>query len=1359
MAEKKTKRKYTARTLKILFGSSSVCAFPGCTTPIIDLGTGRDKDFVAAQICHIHSINPDGPRWKPGLTEEYLNSPENLILLCHNHHAKVDCRDSKYSAEVIKRWRQDQINGSKFVIAGGSDSSFVDEKIEDETNLLRKSRFFAEYDKVPHTLKLAESLTNGNFSGGTNEVKCKSLAWCVRLLVHTKELGRARDYLEFAEELDTCPEIRIAEAFMASQKGGKDVALGILGRINAPISRSAALMIVAHHDGSQKAVRWMEGAGIDITDLDPDGKYLLLMCQSELSEWESAEKSISALTNEDFIDSPILFYAVAMAHLLRAVPGELGHDLFNGLPFDLAGFPLASNQEALKARRLAHHNFIKAKEAARQLGCFHAAEMNDEYALWLELRDLSEFDQGKKRLEDSLRDYKSALRLVRFGLQFDINLDLEAVEQEIERQIVLNGGITYDAALARFAIVVNQETPESAASYIARYYDELVCHISKKLVQSAWIGALSHAGLLDEANETLDFLVREKGVSDDEKIHLQEIINEAGGVASVKSKKEQFKKTDSLGDLAKLVEELEAKNDWSGVCEYGAILFARTSALSDAERLAQALNNAQKSKQLLEFLKSNETFVEQSETLQIIFCWALYYEGMLQEARSKLEKLDNDWGNPHYRRLQIVLAISMGDWHFLSGFVANEFRDKDNRSPQELIYAAQLAVHLNLLPAKELIFAAANRANNDATVLAAAYFLASRSGLEGSAEVSRWISKAAALSSESGPVKMMALQDIFDQQPEWRRQESEIQKMLISGGIPMLLAAQGLNKSLIHLMSFPALTNLAESDPRLRVSIPAYSGNQHSTSLSTDRKIGVDVTTLLTLSFLDILDDALDAFDTVYIPHAALRWLFGEKQQASFHQPSRIKDAHRVRDLISTGVLEEISPSATPDSDLSHKIGEGLALLITEAEKREIEDSSQHIVVTTFPVSQVGSLMKEEVDLTSHEAVLSSCQSVVKKLRQKGQITADEAEKACAYLKLHEKPWPNQPEIAGGATLYLDDLAVHYFLHLGILDKLHAAGFKPIISSRKVSETNNLISYGNISDKIKDVIERIRSVIHSRIKSGKVKVGRIKPNQSSKPEVFECPTIDVTAMSEYCDAIIVDDRFINQHPQIADNSTPDVGHMQVFSSLNLIDALVAANRKTPTERLEYRTRLRQAGYFFVPVTEDELKTHLDASATEDGRLIETSELKAIRENILCARMSDWLQLPQEGVWLGELLMVFVRTLQGFWKADIDFPSARIRSNWIIDQMDLRGWAHSFGKESGDNIARIGFGEYIRMLIRLPTEVPQEVLNEYWSCVEEKVFIPIKEECPDLYSQIVKWQREQVARISDMYLSQEGKSDE
>ncbi len=649
-----------------------------------------------------------------------------------------------------------------------------------------------------------------------------------------------------------------------------------------------------------------------------------------------------------------------------------------------------------------------------------------------------------------------------------------------------------------------------------------------------------------------------------------------------------------------------------------------------------------------------------------------------------------------------------------------------------------------------MIVAAAGRGNDDAGVLAAAYFLASNAGWEGDAEVTQWLHKAAALSGDDGPIQKMTMKDVLDRKPEWDRRESETWQLLSRGEIPMFLAAHSLNKSLIDLMIFPALANLSESDPRRRGIISAYSGKRQPTPLGTGGTVGMDATALLTLSFLNLLDKAFDAFDAVYVPHSTLGWLFEEKQKAAFHQPSRIRDAHQVRHLLATDVLEKFAPSTVADSDLSAQVGDELAMLLAEAEKVRGDDHTQRIVVRPSPVHRLASLMREEADLTGHAAVMSSCLAVVDKLRQKGQITAEEDKRARAYLQLHEKPWPHQPEITDEAILYLDDLAITYFLHLGILEKLQAAGFRPIASPREVSEANALIAYESISGKVNEVIERIRSAVSSRIETGRIKVGRRRNvDEPEEQSLSEHPTVGVIALARDCDAIIADDRFLNQHVHIEDS-----GHQtQLFSTLDLFDALVTAGSMTVDDRLECRTLLRRAGYFFVPVSDDELARHLNASTVMDDKVIETAELKAIRENILRVRMSEWLQLPKEAPWLDMTLRVFIRVLKRLWMPGADLSSVTVCSNWIVDQVDLRGWAHSLEPENGDNIVKTGRGAHILMLLMPPSDAPQDVKDAYWSWVEDRVLAPIKEQYPDLYAWIAEWQRRQISEMADMELTE------
>ena len=469
------------------------------------------------------------------------------------------------------------------------------------------------------------------------------------------------------------------------------------------------------------------------------------------------------------------------------------------------------------------------------------------------------------------------------------------------------------------------------------------------------------------------------------------------------------------------------------------------------------------------------------------------------------------------------------------------------------------------------------------TFLANAYFLASSAGWEDDEGVVQWLITATELSGEEGPLHRMSLKDILDRKPSWDRRELETRRLLHKGEIPLFVAARSLHKTLIELVLFPAIANQAEEDLRRRIMIPAYSGKCRSVTIRpAEMTASMDATTLLTLGYLNFLDQALGAFKEIFVPHSTLAWLFDENIRVTFHQPSRIRDAHQLRDLIAKNELGEFIASVVPDSDLAAQIGDELASMIAEADKVSEYEKTQHLVVRSAPINRLSSLVEEEVDLTDHTPVMSSCAHVVEKLKQRGQLTTGEAKEARSYLQLHEKPWPNQPEIADRAVLYLDDLALTYFLHLGILGKISAAGLRPFASPRVVSEANALIDYERISNEVEEVIERIRLALSSRIESGSIKVGRrLKTDESAEALLSDHPTTDVLGMARSCDIVFSDDRYLNQRDRIADGDSPAT----IASTLDLLDVLVDTGEISMDEQLGHRTRLRRAGYIFVPVCE------------------------------------------------------------------------------------------------------------------------------------------------------------------------------
>lgn len=1233
-------------------------------------------------------------------------------------------------------------------------TELVDQKIEEELEKLRKSRFFVEFDRTGSSVRLGRRLAEGNLSGGSDVMRGRALAWCARLLAHSENLERAEKFLELAKALGEFTEAKIADAFIISQKEDKATALKILADLDSNVSHSAGLMIVAHHDGAVSAQRWMNDAGYSVGDLDSDGKNFLLSHQLQLGRWDDVAYTVGALSKADFDETPVLHHLAALATLIPTIPQDFRAIVLTQVPFDARDFPLASDTVAINARRAAHQHFLHAVEAAKQLACPIAAKTYDEYALWLELRDPAQSANGKNRLENKLRDPNTALGFVHYALKFGVKLDLGVVERNIDRSIAINGGMTIDAAIARFALAFTQPTPEEAANYIARYYDQLAAHIDTKLMQYRQIELFSRAGLFERANEVLDRLL-EDGIPAEQESNLRRIISIARGGDPIEYRKAQYETTRSLGDLINLVNELEDHQHWDDLCKFGRRLFEETHSLGDAERLVNAFSKTHRSEELVGFLKENPDQLSQSNHLRMSYAWGLYYEGAFLESRAMLAELSDEVGHPNYRALQVNLGIATGDWASITAYIADEYRNRNDRSAYDLIEVAKLALHLGLPHAKDLVFEAAAKANDDAAILAAAYIIATSAGWEDDSQVFQWLEKAASLSGEDGPLQRMSLKDILDRKPEWDRRESETWRLLAHGQIPIFLAAQSLNRTLLDLTTFPALSNLTETDPRRRSAIPAYSGKRVPLEFVVSGKtVALDATALLTLSFLNILDVTLDVFGTVYIPHSTLGWLFKERQKAAFHQPSRIVNARKVRDFLATDVLKKFNPSTVASSDLSAQIGDDLAALIAEAEKVRDREDMQHIVVRSAPVHRLSTLMEEEADLSAHAVVLSSCLAVVEKLKRKGVITAPEEKRARAYLQLHEKPWPNQPDIADGAILYLDDLAISYLLHLGLLGKLKAAGLTAVVSPRELSEADALISYERISEEVKDVIERIRTSLNSRIESGHVRVsGRRNFDDMKEKSLPEHPSVGILALAPLCDVSIIDDRFLNQHANIDSGGT----QAPILSTLDLLDALVTAGVLSDDERLEHRTRLRRAGYFFVPVTVEELERCLRESTVAKGEVVETAELKAIRESVLRVRMSDWLRLPEEVPWLDGTLKTFVCVLRNLWGDKADIEEITVRSNWLNEQIDIRGWAHSLVPDNADNVVQVERAAFILLLLTPPTGVQQSVVDAYWKWVKEQILIPTQKQFPKVYDWLVDWYRCSVAKAAETLLSDEDNS--
>ena len=1236
-----------------------------------------------------------------------------------------------------------QINIDELTI-NRPDSTLANEKIYHDLQILRTSRQFAEFDLLEETRRFAQRCISGQLSGGRYSIRSRALAWCARILSNDDPV-ESENVLRSARALSYEPEIDIAEAFLISKREGRNEALAALASKNTPQAASARLFIVNNHDGKAQALEWYRKTDMSPKELDADGKNLLLSLQLELGDWSGAAETAGFCNDADCEETSILLVNLAFESLLKIVPEEYRSRVYAHLPFQNTAVFLASGEEALKIHRDAQSKFRLATERFQQINMLKAAEVSEGYDLWLALSHPELQSDAQDRLRSMLRDPDRSLRLVPLALTFGVELDLDAVARALDRQVALCGGPTGDTAVARLSLALEQPSKEKAAAYIDRHRNELEPCLDVRAIAFIEIEALSLSGQADAAQQAFERLKAAVQLGADEEARLKIILAEGTNEEPTAAWRVQYEKTKSLTDLKNLVDALYDKEEWSQTTAYATTLFEATKSIPSAEQLVSSLVNSGQDLNAIEFIKANESLLEHSAKLRALKCWALYRSGSLLEARQALSLISVDQDAKNYHALRRSIAMASGDWQELAQIVGDEATHVDERSAGEIIQAAYLGFQVRSPAARNLLFSAARKGADNPQILASAFFLAANAGIENDPEITGWLHRAAELSGEDGPIQTVSLQEFSKMRQEWKGQQERTLKMLRNAEVPMFMAAQSLNRSLIEIILAPLLANLQEDDPRCRIPVCAFSGKRAPASVPFPDEVGLDTSALLTLGGLELLDVLQSAPFKIRIPHSTLRGLFGERERTAFHQPSRFQHAQNLQDMIATRKVEVRVPSSMAVSRLSAKVGEKLAAMIGEAEEISQKGSIRDkYVVRSSPVHQVGSLMNEDVDMSEYRALMVSCQGVVDKLRDMGRLTGVETKRAHAFLQLNEQRWPDEPKIEDGSTLFLDNLSMNYFQTCKLLEKIVDAGFDIVVSEPLAAENRSLLSLQRMSDQLERLIEDIRAFLQDGIETGAIVVDPLR-HKYDEQDLRGHPTSEASLLSEDCDVVVFDDRFINQHPNV---DLPGGATRPILTSLELL-SLCADTGYLDAERLqEATTKLRRGGFLFLEIDEEELFAEICVCKDGDAGLRETAELRAIREAFLFPRLVEVLRHEDEIPWLDRSIITILKVYRRVWSSEGCLSDVKARAAWLMELADVRGWLVTFPNAQARYILHEGRVKHLMVQISLLVEVEPERKEAFNKWIDEHLVTPLRREDPALFERLVHVEKSMILSYLD-----------
>ena len=86
--------------------SGNQCAFPGCSNQVT-LHEDDERPVTVGQRAHVIAVGRQGPRSEAAGPMDHLDSVENLILLCHECHTRIDQNPRIYSVAVLTKYKLD----------------------------------------------------------------------------------------------------------------------------------------------------------------------------------------------------------------------------------------------------------------------------------------------------------------------------------------------------------------------------------------------------------------------------------------------------------------------------------------------------------------------------------------------------------------------------------------------------------------------------------------------------------------------------------------------------------------------------------------------------------------------------------------------------------------------------------------------------------------------------------------------------------------------------------------------------------------------------------------------------------------------------------------------------------------------------------------------------------------------------------------------------------------------------------------------------------------------------------------------------------------------------------------------------
>ncbi|MCF3527066.1 tetratricopeptide repeat protein [Stenotrophomonas maltophilia] len=1186
----------------------------------------------------------------------------------------------------------------------------VDKDIRDRIDYIQKTRFLTESAADDLARALGKDVAEGGACQiGDQKLRALALSWCARALLEI-DSSLAASMLDDSVRLFVIPEQILVQSLLLA-KSDKHAALRL---ISSDLSDAAGTVRYGIHrqEGAEFALDYLIKADVQVCDLDCHGMLIVLFDLLRSEKWSEAIGWFERVPESALNAYPALQWGGANALLAWATADVARGSSLSGPPI-ADEVPLRDDLTAIEARRRAVDLFQSFRQAALGWGLEKTAELALEYALWLKLED--RLAQSSATAEVSRLWFESdhASRWIPLVIRAGLEVDKRALSERIDRNFVRYGSLSLDDARARMALLISMPAEEWIDSW-QEIRNAVSFHFAEAFLEHIEVQGLLHAGRVDDAKSAL---AKASNLPEAARTRFEIELGESNEGA-IQEYREIVERDGTPASLHNLVRALVRRGNLRDAAAFALQMYEKTREHESAEEYVRIARRQGEWAGVLAFLDGHKFLLEQSEVLARMYVDALLRHGRWKDA----EDIAESYMELGAEKLDFSLQVSInsGAWEDVGRLLENSFAESDI-SEKELIRLASISTSIgNVALAKRMVRRATERSPIDPNIAWSAYMVAVKGNWERDPEVREWVNIGiASADTEGSSVQSATLSDLMKLAPRLKEQSEALEKGVASGEMFLALAATQVNRPLVSIIVGSAISNESEPEFRSLSPVPLYAGIARKDIESRIRSVALDVTAILTLVRLGLLQRILEFFETIYVPHSIGVWLFSEASRVRFHQPGRIVEARKLLHAIARKELRIMDATAGFSQLVKNEVGVDLAQLIHVCQF-DREAGKDAFVVRPAPLHRVGSLLEENADVSSFSQILRSVSQLVKSLHFYGGISDREYDDAVSYLDRVDHGWASDELIPLGSTIYLDDLSINYLQYLDLIKPLSDARFDLVMHSDVHAQAVSLNSLEETNDKLGVAVEEIRKFYFDGqardiVRPLPMPDRDLKTGGEEHETLFEATPVSLLsqmfARAQGVEAIIFDDRSMNRHQNF---SYPDGVVAPIFSTLDVIDWMLAAGVIEGREWLRGRTTLRRSGFIFIPLKFHELRSALDTSSVHSGELIESLAARAIRENVLLAQASSMLRIPDEGYWISSCGQEVFRAVTDLWNCDGPESAISVKADWLLGLSRLDGYADRM--LGGDEDTRwINFDalHFVRLVINPDVDESRRVAYNAW----------------------------------------------